>query len=89
MGGMMGAMLGEMVAMTEPNAIISIVAFIITMILLLVLYAAEDSIRQQTEETIFSFFKRPFLLIFTIAILFLLFDYIGPLDFNYSNKHVH
>src|SRR5699024_12716473 len=70
MGGMMGAMLGDMVAMTRPNAIINIIAVLITMVLLLVLYAAEESIRKQASQQILSFFKYPFLMIFTIAILF-------------------
>ncbi|MBU8791343.1 MULTISPECIES: hypothetical protein [Bacillaceae] len=79
---MMGAMLGDMVAMTRPNAIINIMALMITMILLLVLYTAEESIRKQANQETFSFFKHPFLLIFTIAILFLILSYIDPLDFN-------
>lgn len=89
MGGMMGAMLGDMVAMTRPNAIINIMAILVTMILILVLYTAEDSIRKQANQDIFSFFKHPFFLIFTITILFLAFNYISPLEFNISNKRGH
>src|SRR5699024_6257009 len=63
MGGMMGAMLGDMVAITRPNAIINIIAVLITMVLLLVLYAAEESIRKQASQQILSFFKYPFLMI--------------------------
>jgi len=89
MGGMMGAMLGDMVAMTRPNAIINIIAVMITMILLLVLYTAEESIRKQANQQILSFFKYPFLMIFTIAILFLVLNYIDPLDFPFLDKSGH
>lgn len=89
MGGMMGAMLGDMVAMTRPNAIINIIAVLITMVLLLVLYAAEESIRKQANHQILSFFKYPFLMIFTIVILFLVLNYIDPLDFHFLDKSGH
>ncbi|MYL45513.1 hypothetical protein GLV94_07630 [Virgibacillus halodenitrificans] len=89
MGGMMGAMLGDMVAMTRPNTIINIMAYIITMILLLVLYTVEDSIRKQGNHTIVSFFKHPFLLLFAITLLFVVFNYIGPLDFSVPTKLGH
>ncbi|WP_235182926.1 hypothetical protein [Gracilibacillus boraciitolerans] len=78
-----------MVAMTKPNAIINIIAFMITMILVLVLYSAEDSIRKQANQAIFSFFKHPYLLICSITILFLLFNHMAPLEFNISNNHEH
>lgn len=71
MGGMMGAMLGDMLAMVKPDTIIKIMALIVTMVLLLVLYTAEDMIRKKSGQYIFSFFKYPFVLLFIIAILFL------------------
>src|SRR5699024_12407554 len=70
-----------------PNAIINIIAVLITMVLLLVLYAAEESIRKQASQQILSFFKYPFLMIFTIEILFLVLNYIDPLDFHRSEEH--
>src|SRR5699024_10765473 len=89
MGGMMGAMLGDMVAITRPNAIIDLIAVLITMVFLVVLYAAEESMRNQASQQILSFFKYLFLMIFTIAILFLVLNYIDPLDFHSLDKSGH
>lgn len=71
MGGMMGAMLGDMIAMTRPNDIISIMALLVTFILLLVLYTAEDFIRKYSGQSVFSFFKYPFFILFIIGVIFL------------------
>ncbi|MGP4108734.1 hypothetical protein [Virgibacillus sp. L01] len=71
MGGMMGAMLGDMLGMARPDTTIKIMALIVTMILLLVLYTAEDQIRKKSGQTVYSFFKYPFALLFIIAVLFI------------------
>lgn len=76
MGGMMGAMLGEMVALTKPDATIKILSFIVTMILLLILYTAEDGVRKQSNKPTFSFFRYPFLLIILVTIGFIGLNYL-------------
>lgn len=78
MGGMMGAMLGDMVAMSKPDATIKLMSFLVTMILVLVLYAAEESVNRKSKLA-FSFFKHPFILIFIITILFIGLNYLGPI----------
>ncbi|MFD1038239.1 hypothetical protein ACFQ3N_07425 [Virgibacillus byunsanensis] len=71
MGGMMGAMLGEMVAMSNPDAMIRILSLIVTMTLLLVLYTADNSIRKESNKSIFPFLNYPFWLLFIIALVYL------------------
>ncbi|MEC5424573.1 hypothetical protein QGM71_13815 [Virgibacillus sp. C22-A2] len=78
MGGMMGAMLGDMVAMASPDVMIKLLSFFVTMILLLVLYATESSIRKLSNDSMISFFNYPYLTIFLIALVFIGLKQLGP-----------
>ena len=72
MGGMMGAMLGEMIPMSNPDAMIKLLAFFTIMILLLVSYLTETSIKNKETRIPIPVSKYPFLYVFVIAIVFFL-----------------
>ena len=72
MGGMMGAMLGEMIPMSNPDAMIKLLAFFTIMILLLLSYVTETSIKNKEMNIPFLVSKHPFIYVFVIAIVFFL-----------------
>ncbi|WP_053071888.1 hypothetical protein [Ornithinibacillus contaminans] len=72
MGGMMGAMLGEMMPMANPDAFFKLVAFFIMLLLLIVQYAMEHSIKTNNARVLFSISKHPYVYLFAIVILFFL-----------------
>src|SRR5699024_6642463 len=65
LGWMMVAMLGDMVIIHRTNLINNIIAVYIAMVLVLVLYAADEYIHNQARQQIVYFFNYPFLKIFT------------------------
>jgi hypothetical protein len=71
MGGMMGAMLGDMFPMFSPDTLIKLLTFFTMMIVLLIHYATEDSLKSSTNHKLFLIVtKHPYLYATAIVVLF-------------------
>ncbi|WP_010098256.1 hypothetical protein [Ornithinibacillus scapharcae] len=71
MGGMMGAMLGDMITMSNPDATVKLLAFFVLMILLIITYLTEKSIKTKHHNRLLTLTLHPYLYVFVITILFI------------------
>lgn len=84
MGGMMGAMLGEMIPMFNPDATIKLLAFFTIMLLLIMTYLTEESIK---GNRMISVRTHPFFYTITIVLLFFLIKDIPIINIEQYHNH--
>ena len=87
MGGMMGAMLGEMIPMSNPDAMIKLMALFTVMILLLLSYLTETSIKNKELKIPIIVSNHPFLYVVVIAILFFLLKDVSVITIEEQQYH--
>lgn len=87
MGGMMGAMLGDMITMSAPDATVKLLAYFVIMILLIITYSTEKSIKSVQQNSILTLTSHPYVYLFVITILFLVLKDIIIFDLDPHTHH--
>ncbi|MFS0674765.1 hypothetical protein [Ornithinibacillus sp. 179-J 7C1 HS] len=84
MGGMMGAMLGEMIPLSNPDSAIKLLAFFTMMLLLMITYLTEESVR---NHKVLSVRTHPFFYTIMIVLLFFLIKDIPIITIEVHHNH--